>query len=90
MDSQRAWEQYKFWFSYHLNHVHFQRKSRHVVHRSPWPFCEKCTTALDGTKFEDRTGKFGLRSKHARESATKVGVLGLFFRVPLLLWKMHG
>ncbi|KAJ7387264.1 hypothetical protein OS493_004240 [Desmophyllum pertusum] len=71
MDSQRAWEQYTFWFSYHLNHVHFQRKDRHV-HRRPWPHCDECTNALDRTKFDDKTGRFGLRSKYTRESATKM------------------
>lgn len=92
MDSQRAWEQYTFWFSYHLNHVHFQRKSHHV-HRRPWPHCEKCTTALDKTKYEDRTGRFGLRSKQTRESATKVGpYLSSFFRLcsSIIMEKMDG
>lgn len=78
MNSQRAWEQYTFWFSYHLNHVHFQRGNHTASSKSSWSDCDKCTNALDKTKFEDRTGRFGLRSKHARESAKKVGLYYVF------------
>ena len=67
MESQRAWEQYRFWYSYHLNHVYFRRENgSHLLH---WSNCNECTDALARTKYDDKTGRFGLRSWKAREIA---------------------
>ena len=82
MNSERAWEQYTFWFSYHLNHVHFQRRNN--ARRDPWPHCDECTHALDRTKYSDSTGRFGLKSKYTRDSESKVGFISLIL-TPLFL-----
>ena len=82
MNSERAWEQYTFWFSYHLNHVHFQRRNN--ARRNPWPHCDECTYALDRTKYSDSTGRFGLKSKYTRDSESKVGFISLTL-TPLFL-----
>lgn len=84
MNSQRAWEQYTFWFSYHLNHVHFQRTNN--ARRDPWPHCDECTHALDRTKYADSTGRFGLKSKYTRNSESKQSKVGFILLTFTLLF----
>lgn len=72
MDSDRARKRYSYWFSYHLNHVHFEAKSG--LHRYPWPHCDECTAALDKTEYNSGTGRFGLLSKHTQDIVHKVSM----------------
>lgn len=72
MDSERARQQYSYWFSYHLNHVHFDKSG---WHRYPWAHCGECTIALDKTKYVNRTGRFGLLPQHTQDIVQKVQYL---------------
>lgn len=75
MDPYRAKKEYSSWFSYHLGHVHFERKKRQAgasVHRFPWNCCGHCGYAMQRFKFASTNNQFGLPSRHTRESQLKV------------------
>ena len=62
MDSKenRIRKQYSYWFSYHLNHVHFTKSDGL---RYPWTSCGDCSEALKRFQYASPTGDFGLLSK---------------------------
>jgi hypothetical protein len=75
MDSYRSKKEYSHWFSYHLGHVHFERRKRQPeasVHRFPWNCCGHCGYAMQRIKYTSTNNQFGLPSKQTRDNQRKV------------------
>lgn len=71
MDPDICKEKYSSWFSYHLNHVYYERRKSESIHRFPWVYCGHCGYAMRRAKYTSTNNQFGLPTNYTLKNQQK-------------------
>lgn len=72
MDPENFKDKYSSWFSYHLNHVYYERRKSAPIHRFPWTYCGHCGYAMRRARYTSSNNQFGLPTKYSLENQRRV------------------